>query len=66
MSVYDVRIENHGSIVLVQPLTDTAREWLTANVGEDSMYFGGALVVEPRYLGELVDGMVSDGLNLFN
>lgn len=49
-----VRVEPHGSIVLVRPLRDDVREHLEDNVQEDAQWFGGALVVEPRY----VDGLL--------
>lgn len=58
----DARIENHGSIVLVRPLTAAADAWLDDNVGDGAQTFGGAIVVEPRYLYELVAGMQADGL----
>jgi hypothetical protein len=60
----DVRVENHGSIVLVRPMTGAGRDWIEANVATDGglFDFGGALVVEPRYVANLVDGMIADGL----
>ena len=49
------RIEDHGSIVLVRPLTEDVEAWLDEHVSEDARYFGGALVVEPRYVEALVE-----------
>ena len=57
-------IENHGSIVLVRPLTNDVFGWLIENVGESGenvQWFGGALVVEPRYVEALVEGLVEGG-----
>jgi hypothetical protein len=54
-------IEDHGSLVLVRPLTDDVEEWLHENTADDAQWFGGALVVEPRYLEPLVEGMFSEG-----
>jgi hypothetical protein len=53
-------IEPHGSIVLVRPLTNEAREWLEENT--DGQWWTGALAVEPRYVEGLVEGMVEAGL----
>lgn len=53
-------VENHGSLYLVRPATDAAREWLEEHT--DGQWFGGALVVEPRYVVDLLDGM-ADELN---
>lgn len=55
-------VEDHGSIVLVRPLTADVSEWLTDHTDPDaSQWYGGALVVEPRYVGDLVTGLVEDG-----
>jgi len=58
----DATVENHGSIALVRPLTDAARDWLHENVHEGASYFGSALAVEPRYVAQLVEGMIGAGL----
>lgn len=57
-------IEPHGTIVLVRPLTNDVKAWLEANVAGDAVWFGGALVVEPRYLDELYHGLVEEGYAL--
>lgn len=58
----DVRVEPHGSIVLFQPLSEPAREWIGEHVSKDAMWFSGALVVEHHYASDLAQGMVDDGL----
>lgn len=55
------RVENHGSIALVRPLTADVEAWLDANVQDDAQWFGGALVVEPRYVADLVLALVQHG-----
>ena len=60
----DVKIENHGSLVLIQPLTEAASDWLDENISEDAQLFGGAVVVEPRYVEAIVEGMQNDGLEV--
>jgi hypothetical protein len=57
----DISIENHGSLWLVRPRTDSARQWLRWNVQDDALWFAGALVVEPRYVADLVSGIQDDG-----
>lgn len=59
----DVRIVNHLSTVAFEPLTDAAREWIEEHVVEP-MWFGGAVMVEPRYADGLAEGMHNDGLVL--
>jgi hypothetical protein len=53
-----VRLENHGSLILVHPLTEAARTWLEEHT--DGTWFGLALVVEPRYLADLLRGLKAD------
>lgn len=52
-------VENHGSLFLVRPLTDDVDAWLREHT--DGQWFGRALVVEPRYVMDLVDGLVAEG-----
>lgn len=58
----DARVYNEDSIFLVEPVSPAAWTWLTDNVGDNVQYFGGNLVVEHRYIGPLVEGMLEDGL----
>lgn len=64
MISHDATVYNHGSICIVVPLTAAARAWIAENVSGESMWFAGGLVVEPRYLDDLVDGMRADGLEV--
>ena len=52
-------IENHGSLVLIRPLTNDVQEWLEEHT--DGQWFGNALVVEPRYVLPLVEGLIEEG-----
>jgi hypothetical protein len=58
----DFSVENHGSIILLKPLTKSAREWGAEHLPEDAMKWGEATVVEPRYIGDIVEGIINDGL----
>ena len=52
-------VENHGSLVLVRPLTADVQAWLVENT--DGQWFGNALVVEPRYVEPLVLALIDEG-----
>lgn len=58
----DFRVVNHGSVMIVHLLTESAREWVAANV-QDAQFIGNGLVVEPRYIHTLVNGMEDAGLD---
>ena len=49
-----MRIENHGSICLARPETAAQREWLLETAPEDAQFFGDALALEPRYVGDFL------------
>lgn len=60
----DALLENHGTTWLVRPLTQVASDWIEGNVQEDAQFFGNALVVEHRFVGDLAEGMRADGLGV--
>lgn len=65
MAKADVLVSDHGSVVTVAPLTGDARTWVAQNVELEAWaWMGGAFAVEPRYLDNLIDGMVGDGLTV--
>ena len=59
---HDVDVADHGSVVLLQPLSDAARDWLGDHLPEDCQRLGDAYAVEPRYVGAIVEGLREDGL----
>ena len=58
----DFLLENHGSIFLLQPLTPAAQSWIDEFLPKDRMSFGTAVVVEHRYISDIVEGIRNDGL----
>lgn len=62
----DVRVWNRGaSVVMVEPVSDEAKAWVSENVGlEGWQYLGNSFAVEPRYVDDLIAGMQGDGLEV--
>lgn len=60
----DFSFRNEGSIFLLRPLTEAAQGWVKENLPEDITTFGGAVVVEARYIFNLVEGLREAGLTL--
>jgi hypothetical protein len=60
----DFALENHGSIFLLKPLTPSATLWVEEHIGQDNGYqpYFPTIVVEPRYIADIVDGIQNDGL----
>lgn len=62
----DLQVEDHGTIFLLRPLSKVGQEWVDANVQQDdeTQYWGNAIVVEHRYIGDIVAGAKGDGLEV--
>jgi hypothetical protein len=60
----DVLVEGGGSVYIFRPLSDVAREWIDTHIGEDNGYqpYYPSVVVEHRYIADLVQGAIADGL----
>jgi len=58
---FDFTFQNHGLIWLCQPENEEAREHLHANVGEETQFWGNAVVVEPRYVEGLAANLAANG-----
>jgi hypothetical protein len=62
----DIRVENHGSVVLLRTATPAGREWLEANCDQSGYqpFGGGTLLCEPRYVADIVAGACEAGLEV--
>ena len=60
----DFEVQNEGTIYLLRPLTPAARAWVAGYIPDDAQYFGDAVVVEHRYIRDIVAGIVADGLTV--
>lgn len=60
----DLSISNEGNIFLLRGLTDAGKAWIEENIPADAQTFGGAVVVEHRYIGDIAAGAVNDGLDV--
>ncbi len=60
----DFSVENHGSIFLLRPHSDAAREWVEEHIGSDNGFqpYWPTVVVEHRYIADIVQGIQNDGL----
>lgn len=60
----DVFVENHGTILLILPVSDLAREWIDEHIGSQNGFqpYYPTVVCEPRYVFDVVAGMQASGL----
>lgn len=53
------------SVFLLNPITPKAKTWIDENLQLESwQYMGKSPAIEHRYIGDIVDGMIEDGLCL--
>jgi hypothetical protein len=60
----DFAVENHGSIILLKPLTPSAISWIEEHISPENSYqpYFPTIVVEHRYIACIVEGIQNDGL----
>jgi hypothetical protein len=51
-----------GSIVLCTPLTDEGQRWIDEHIDPEAQWYGASLIVEPRYIDNLLAGALAGGL----
>lgn len=60
----DIDVTNQGCFYVITALTDRGAEWFEDNlVGEQTPACGG-IAVEGRYLDDIVEGALADGLEV--
>jgi hypothetical protein len=60
----DLSIQNEGSIYLLRGLSEAGKKWIAENIPDDAQHFGGAVVVEHRFIADIAQGAASDGLEV--
>ncbi len=60
----DFLVADHGTIFLLQPITDRALIWVHEHLPPDSPRFGAAVVVEYRFIADIVSGIRDDGMQV--
>jgi hypothetical protein len=59
----DFVAENHGSIFLLRPLTPAAKAWVEEHIGDNGYQpYYPTVVVEHRFIADIVHGAQADGL----
>jgi len=60
----DFTVCDEGTIVLLTPETEAAKEWVKTNLPDDAMTFGNGIAIEHRYADDILTGIVDDGLTV--
>ena len=59
----DFSLQYHGSISILYPYTDAAKDWIDQNLGDDIIKWGNGIVIEHPYVDNIVLGIIADGLS---
>lgn len=63
---HDFALQDEGAIYLLSPHSAAARSWVEENIGQHNGYqpFWPTVVVEHRYIVEILDGIQRNGLSI--
>ena len=65
MAKLDIHVDGGGTIYMVTPITQLAKEWVEQHLSlEGWQWLGSAFAVEHRFIANLVQGMRADGLRV--
>lgn len=63
----DLLIRDEGTVVVLMPQTDAAREWIDDNIcSEPWQWLGSSLAVDHRYAPAIIQGAAEAGLGVAN
>ena len=62
----DFYVLGGGSVYLLQPNTDAARDWIREHISDEAQTLGESVAVEHRYIGDIIEGIRDDGLTIEN
>jgi hypothetical protein len=60
----DFEVSGGGSIYIFTPLTPAARDWVAEFLPEDAQRWAGGVVIEHRYISDVVMGAQRDGFSV--
>ena len=60
----DFFFDDHGSVTVLTPLTVAAWDWVVEHIPDDAPTFGRGIVIEPRYVSAILEGIDLDGLEV--
>ncbi len=60
----DFTVQDEGTIFLLTPVSDLAVDWVDSHLPQDAQHFGDSILVEHRYISDIVAGIQDDGLTV--
>lgn len=60
----DLSIENEGNIFMLRGLSEAGKAWIAEHIPADAQRLGDAVAVEHRFIADIAQGAVNDGLEV--
>ncbi len=60
--VPDFIVYGHGTLYMLLPKTQAAKDWAAEHLPDDALTLGRAIAIEHRYLNPILDGINDAGL----
>ncbi len=58
----DLIVYGSGTVYLLRPTSPSGEAWVKEHIQPDALWFGGGVVIEHRYIRDIVVRAISDGL----
>lgn len=60
----DFTLSDHGSVTILTALSSEGADWIDENLPDDVQMWGNGVVIEPRFVEAILDGLMTDGLTV--
>jgi len=60
----DLSFERHGTLWLMHSHSERGNDWIVNHIPGDAMTFGEGVVIESRFVQDIVFGAMTDGLSV--
>jgi poly(3-hydroxyalkanoate) synthetase len=57
----DFVLQNEGSICILVPMTKAAQLWIDENIPDDAQRWVSGVVIEHRYVQDIINGLIAEG-----
>lgn len=64
LTEWDFSFKDEGSVWILYPHNDAASLWIAEHVDQDALQWGGGIAVDARYVDQISQGIVEDGLDV--
>ena len=60
----DFTLIDHGSIAILKPESDDAKNWVDDYIDENAQWFANGIVIEHHYVHAIVEGIFETGMTI--